>query len=46
MFRKIKKKLQEPYFIQDIIYDFVRPAVLGAVGAAIGIVISRLIGLV
>lgn len=39
MFKKIKKKLKEPYFMEDLWCDYIRPAVMGLIGAAIGIAI-------
>lgn len=44
MIKKIKEKLREPFFIEDLLIDFVRPTVLGLIGAAIGIVISYVAG--
>lgn len=37
MLKKIKKKLKEPYFMADLWCDYIRPAVMGLIGAAIGI---------
>lgn len=37
MLKKIKKKLKEPYFMEDLWCDYIRPAVMGLIGAAIGI---------
>jgi hypothetical protein len=37
MLKKIKKKLKEPYFMGDLWCDYIRPAVMGLIGAAIGI---------
>ena len=44
MIKKIKEKLREPFFIEDLLIDYVRPAVLGLIGAAIGIAISYMAG--
>lgn len=44
MIKKIKEKLREPFFVEDLLVDYVRPAVLGLIGAAIGIVISYVAG--
>lgn len=44
MIKKIKEKLREPFFVEDLLIDYVRPAVLGLIGAAIGIVISYVAG--
>lgn len=43
--KKIKAKLKEPYLVKDLWCDYIRPAVLGLIGAAIGIVISFATGL-
>ena len=45
MIKKIKEKLREPYFIEDLWSDSIRPAVMGLIGAVIGIAISHAIGL-
>lgn len=45
MIKKIKAKLKEPYFMEDLWSDYIRPAVLGLIGAVIGIAISHAIGL-
>ena len=37
MLKKIKKKLKEPYFMEDLWCYYIRPAVMGLIGAAIGI---------
>jgi hypothetical protein len=37
MIKKIKAKLKEPYFMEDLWCDYIRPAVMGLIGAAIGI---------
>lgn len=39
MIKKIKTKLKEPYFMEDLWCDYIRPAVMGLIGAAIGIAI-------
>lgn len=44
MIKKIKEKLREPYFIEDLWSDYIRPAVMGLIGAAIGIAISYVAG--
>ena len=38
MIKKIKAKLKEPYFMEDLWCDYIRPAVMGLIGAAVGIV--------
>lgn len=45
MIKKIKEKLREPFFVEDLLIDYVRPAVMGLIGAVIGIAISHAIGL-
>lgn len=37
MIKKIKAKLKESYFMEDLWCDYIRPAVMGLIGAAIGI---------
>ena len=37
MIKKIKAKLKEPYFMEDLWCDYIRPAVMGLIGAVIGI---------
>ena len=37
MIKKIKAKLKEPYFMEDLWCDYIRPAVMGLIGVAIGI---------
>ena len=37
MIKKKKAKLKEPYFMEDLWCDYIRPAVMGLIGAAIGI---------
>ena len=37
MIKKIKAKIKEPYFMEDLWCDYIRPAVMGLIGAAIGI---------
>lgn len=44
MIKKIKEKLREPFFVEDLLIDYVRPTVLGLIGSAIGIVISYVAG--
>lgn len=44
MIKKIKEKLREPFFVEDLLIDYVRPTVLGLIGAAIGIAISYMAG--
>ena len=45
MIKKINEKLREPFFVEDLLIDYVRPAVMGLIGAVIGIAISHAIGL-
>lgn len=45
MGKKIKAKLKEPYFMEDLWCDYIRAAVMGLIGAVIGIAISFATGL-